>query len=351
VVENNFFSRKWKYLSLVLIGIVVTSIASVVFLVPQQLQTTFFGEQVSISTALIPEAHGAGALTNVFALPTDNIFSSKSYYTIVFTTATTGSIRTVDMRFPSGFDISSAKLIEVQGIGSGSLSVSGQVVKYTVTSPVPITAPKAIKIMMAGITNAATISNQVTVSTIDNNNINIVILDGPTNSAPFTLTPVKNTMIDNLAVTSPKMADNSITSSKIQDGQVATSDVASGAITSNKLDNNSVNTVCDQGICTSKLADNAVVSSKIEPGAVRPQVTPRFGSVITIPAGGSFASGVGGCGVDELIVGGGYKSESGRINMLESYLSPANTWVLTLRNSDTVPHTVQMQAVCLKLIP
>ena len=67
-----------------------------------------------------------------------------------------------------------------------------------------------------------------------------VILDGPTNSAPFTLTPVKNAMIDSLAVTSPKMADNSITSSKIQDGQVATSDVANGAITSNKLDSNSV---------------------------------------------------------------------------------------------------------------
>jgi hypothetical protein len=351
MVENNLFCRKWKYLSLVLIGIVVTPIASVVFQVPEQLQSTLFGKQVSISKALIPEAHAAGALTNVFALLSDNIFSSKSYYTIAFTTATTGSIRTVDMRFPSGFDVSSAQLIEVQGIGSGSLSVSGQVVKYIVTSPVPMAAPKAIKIMIAGITNAATISNQVTVSTIDNNNINIVILDGPTNSAPFTLTPVKNAMIDSLAVTSPKMAENSITSSKIQDGQVVTSDIANGAITSNKLDNNSVKTVCAQGICTSKLADNAVVSSKIEPGAVKPQVTPRFGSVIAIPAGYSWLGSASGCGVDELIVGGGYKSDSGRINVVESYLSPANTWALTLRNSDTVPHTVQMQAVCLKLIP
>jgi hypothetical protein len=351
MVENNLFCRKWKYLSLVLIGIVVTPIASVVFQVPQQLQTTFFGEQFSISTALIPEANGAGALTNVFALPTDNIFSSKSYYTIAFTTATTGSIRTVDMRFPSGFDVSSAQLIEAQGIGSGSLSVSGQVVKYIVTSPVPITAPKAIKIMIAGITNAATISNQVTVSTIDNSIPNIVILDGPTNSAPFTLTPVKNAMIDSLAVTSPKMADNSITSSKIQDGQVATSDVANGAITSNKLDSNSVNTVCTpQGLCTSKLADNAVIPSKIAPGAVKPQVTPRFGSLTTISAG-AFFYGSGRCELDELTIGGGYKSDSSSIDVVQSHLSGANTWALDLRNSDTVPHTVQVQAVCLKLIP
>ena len=86
MVKNNPFCRKQKYLSLVLIGIGATPIASVVFLVPQQLQTTFFGEQVSVSSTLIPEAGGAGSLTNVFALPTDNIFGSKSYYTIAFTT-------------------------------------------------------------------------------------------------------------------------------------------------------------------------------------------------------------------------------------------------------------------------
>ena len=314
-------------------------------------QRGFFGEQVGISTALIPEAYGAGALTNVFALPADNIFGSKSYYTIAFTTATTGSIKTVDMRFPFGFDVSSANLIEVQGIGSGSLSISGQVLKYTVTSPISITAPKAIRIMIAGITNAATFSNQVAMSTIDNSIPNIVILDGPTNSAPFTLTPVKNAMIDNLAVTSPKIADKSITSSKIQDGQVATSAVANGAITSNKLDSNSVNTVCTpQGLCTSKLADNAVIPSKIAPGAVKPQVTPRFGSVTTVSAGGSFF-GSGRCELDELAIGGGYKSDSRSIYVIQSYLSPVNTWALDLRNSDTVPHTVQVQAVCLKLIP
>ena len=255
------------------------------------------------------------------------------------------------MKFPSGFDVSSANLIEVQGIGGGSLSVSGQVVKYTVISPVPITAPKAIKIMIAGITNAATISNQVTVSTIDNSIPNIVILDGPTNSAPFTLIPVKNAMIDNLAVTSPKMVDNSITSSKIQDGQVATSDVANGAITSNKLDNNSVNTVCNpQGLCTSKLADNAVIPSKIAPGAVKPQVTPRFGSITTISAGDSLY-GSGRCELDELAIGGGYKADSRNIDVMQSYLSNANTWALHLVNRDTVSHTVQVQAVCLKLIP
>jgi hypothetical protein len=126
-----------------------------------------------------------------------------------------------------------------------------------------------------------------------------------------------------------KDLDNSITSSKIQDGQVATSDVANGAITSNKLDSNSVNTVCTpQGLCTSKLADNAVIPSKIAPGAVKPQVTPRFGSVTTISAGASFY-GSGRCELDELTIGGGYNS-SQLVSIylirlyLPSLLSPAH---------------------------
>jgi hypothetical protein len=341
----------WKHQSSVLRGIVTIIIAGMVLQLPPQLQMTFFGEQVSTSAALIPEVHGAGALTNVFAFPTDNIFGSKSYYTIAFTTFTTGSIRAVDMKFPAGFDVSSASLIEAQGIGSGSLSVSGQVVKYTVASPVSIAAPKAIKIMIAGITNAAAASNQVTVSTIDNNNVNIVVLDGPTNSATFTLIPVKNAMIDNLAATSPKIADNSITSSKIIDGQLLTADIGNGAVTSNKLANNSVNTVCINGLCTSKLADNAVVSSKIAPGAVQPQLTARLGPIVTVPGGG-FASSTVDCKLDEIAVGGGYQAESRKINVYESYLyRDVLKWYGSAYNTDSVPHTIQIQVLCLKLNP
>lgn len=173
--------------------------------------------QQSNSRLMTPSAYGAGSLTNVFALPSINIFYTKSYYTIAFTTATTATIKTVEI--PPGFNIGSAKLIEAQGIGSGSLSVSRQILIYTVSTPVSVPPPRTIKIMISDVSNAAITSNQVSVVTKDIS-INAVVIDGPTSSAPFTLTQVTNPMI----------GLNAVGGSKIVDGSVGKTDVSTAFV-------------------------------------------------------------------------------------------------------------------------
>jgi len=219
-------NTRWRYLSFLTIGILMTATAAFAFQVPQQIMQV---QQVN-TPAMVQKAYGAGVLTNVFALPADNLFSTKTYYTIAFTTATAGSINVIEMTFPAGFNVASAKLLEVQGIGAGSLSVSGQVVKYTVSSPVSIPAQRAIKISLADITNSATTSNQVAVTTKAISGVNQVILDGPTNSAIFTLIQVSNPMIGANTITAPKLTANSVDSSKISDGSIGKTDVSTGFV-------------------------------------------------------------------------------------------------------------------------
>ena len=137
--------EKKKCLSFVMMGVLATSMLAVAFQLPQQLQDTLFAEQVNVPFGL-QSAYGAGALTNVFALPSNNVFKGTGYYNIGFTTAITGTIKTIEITFPAGFNVAGAKLLLSQGTGAGSLSVSGQVVKYTITTPVSVTAPKSMMI-------------------------------------------------------------------------------------------------------------------------------------------------------------------------------------------------------------
>src|SRR6058998_2339827 len=160
---SSILNEKWKFLSIAVIGVLATSLIAVAFQLPQQFQNTLFVEQVNVPFGL-PSAYGAGALTNVFVMPSDNVFRSESYYVVAFTTATTGTIKTITMTFPSGFVLTNAKLIEVQNIGAGTIGISSQTITYTVNSAVSVPAGTAIKIMIGKIVNAATTSNVVAVT-------------------------------------------------------------------------------------------------------------------------------------------------------------------------------------------
>lgn len=201
-------------------------------------QDTIQDDQVTTPLAL-KEAFGAGALTNVFAMPANNIHNARTYYTVAFTTATTASIKTVDMTFPTGFDVSSARLIQVQNLGAGSLTVAGQVVKYTVTTPVSVAAPKAIKIMIGDVTNPAFIlngpANQVSVVTRAISGPNQVIVDGPTNSATFPLIQVSGAMIGANAITGAKLATSAVDASKVQDGSLTRADMSAASLKKNVI--------------------------------------------------------------------------------------------------------------------
>ena len=107
---------KWKILSFSLIGILIGSAttATIFLQIPQQLLNgSVAGHQAVNAPSLVNTAYGAGALTNVFALPADNLFSTKTYYTIAFTTATAGAIKDIEITFPAGFNLASARLLQV----------------------------------------------------------------------------------------------------------------------------------------------------------------------------------------------------------------------------------------------
>src|SRR5437867_1807406 len=204
-MRNLFSQDKWKYLSITLIGILATSMLSVAFQLPQLVQDTLFAEQVNAPLGL-QLAYGAGALTNVFALPSNNVFKGTGYYNVGFTTATTGTIKTIEITFPDGFNVAGAKLLLTQGTGAGSLSVSGQTVKYTIATPASVPASKSMMIMIGNIVNPAITSNQVSITTRD---AAAVIIDGPTNSATFTLTRVTNSMVQSgIALTGSASIDS-----------------------------------------------------------------------------------------------------------------------------------------------
>ena len=79
-----------------------------------------------ISSLQIVKPAMAAGLSGVRIVPMSNLATMQTTYDIFFTTATTGTINTVEMNFGSPFNIASAtRLIENSGIGSGSLSVAG----------------------------------------------------------------------------------------------------------------------------------------------------------------------------------------------------------------------------------
>src|SRR3989475_12222265 len=209
---------------------------------------------LSPTASTLPSAYAAGVLSGISVMPSDQTVKQASYFTVQFTTATTGIIHTIKVTYPTGFVMGGTKLIEVSGIGSGSLTISGQTLTYTIASPVSVAAGKQIKLMFGNIKNGATTSNTVAISTIDGG----VPIDSGTGT--FTLTQIANAMIAPSAVTNSKLATNSVSSSKITDGQVALVDLANNSVNGSKI--------VDGSIVLVDLAANSVDSTKIVDASV-----------------------------------------------------------------------------------
>jgi hypothetical protein len=139
---------------------------------------------------VIKPAEAAG-LTNVSVVPTSGLVNQRTTYDIFLKTATTATIKTIEMTFPSSFDLTLAtKYIERGGIGSGSLSSSGSTLQYTVNSPVSVPAGTTIRLEIARII-ATTPSSSFTVSIRTLNTANSQI-DGPTTSSSFTIKSISS---------------------------------------------------------------------------------------------------------------------------------------------------------------
>ena len=192
--QKNKFRSKFIPLSLALIILVVS--------------TSPFS-----SLQLVKEAEAAG-LTNVSVVPASNIINERATYDIFLETATTGTIKTIEMTFPPSFDLTAAtRYIERSGIGSGSLSSSGSTLKYTVNSPESVPAGTNIRLEIAKIVAGAEGSFTVSIKTSKTGSSGT--LDGPTDSGVFTIKSIgTNDILDN-KVSSSDIKDNSITGSDI----------------------------------------------------------------------------------------------------------------------------------------
>jgi len=136
-------------------------------------------------------AIAAGALTGVNVVPMTNIAGAMTTYDFFFRTATTGTIKTIEINFPPlSVDPRNATImIEKINIGSGKLvglfdMVSLSRLTFTVTNPVSIAAGTNIRLEVARIIAMVPADWFATITT---KNTAGGIIDGPTQSPPFTI--------------------------------------------------------------------------------------------------------------------------------------------------------------------
>jgi hypothetical protein len=148
-------------------------------------------------------------LTGVSARQTNNIVGAQSYYDVLFTTSTTGTIKFIDIAFPAGILIGSAPLlVEREGIGAGTaVKTSATVIRYTVTSAVSVPAGTQIRLEFFNIVNptAPSVGYKVTVITRTAGGTTI---DGPTLSNSLNMKQINTVQIADGAITSTKPAES-----------------------------------------------------------------------------------------------------------------------------------------------
>ena len=177
---------------------------------------------------IIKPAEAAGTLTSVSIVPTSNIVNTRTTYDIFLKTATTATIKTIEVTFPPSFDLTFAtKLIEREGIGFGSLSASGSTLTYKVKNPVSVSAGTTIRLELARIVAGNAGSFTVSVRTLNTANTQI---DGPTSSFLFSIKDIGINDIAANSVTSSKIAESTITSSKIAESTITSSKIADNTI-------------------------------------------------------------------------------------------------------------------------
>lgn len=150
--------------------------------------------------SLIKPAMAAGILTSIRVVPSNNLVTTKSTYDIFFTTATTGTIKTIEMNFGGDFNVApAAKLIERVGIGSGALSASGSILKYTVSNPVSISSGTEVRLEIGRII-AHTVGDSFQITVTTKNALGSII-DGPTLSTGFQIYDIGTDAIADKSIT------------------------------------------------------------------------------------------------------------------------------------------------------
>lgn len=169
---------------------------------------TAFVLTITSSSFLHIKPVSAAPLGATRVIPTSNIVNERATYDIFLTTATTGTIKTIEMKFPFQFDVSQATLVvERSGIGFGTLSAIGDVLKYTVSNPVSVPAVTTIKLEIGRIINSnipGTFAVELTTLNPED-----LVIDGPTfNSVGFPIKDIGKSDISKSFVTRSSLDDD-----------------------------------------------------------------------------------------------------------------------------------------------
>ena len=139
----------------------------------------------SMSPSATPSQNGdpttQAALSSVNARPSNNIVGVNSYYEVIFTTTTAGTIKFIDITFPPGTIIGAPiNEAEREGIGAGSAEkTSATEIRYTVTSAVSVSEGTKIRLEFFNIVNPTIPSTGYKV-TVTTRNAAGTPIDGPT---------------------------------------------------------------------------------------------------------------------------------------------------------------------------
>ena len=71
----------------------------------------------------------------------------------MFNTATAGTIKTIEIAFPSGYNVAGTRLIERNGNEAGTIAINGNTVIFTVSSPVNKPTGTPIRLELSNIVN------------------------------------------------------------------------------------------------------------------------------------------------------------------------------------------------------
>jgi len=119
---------------------------------------------VVVSIAATPA--GAATLSNVnWSVSNNQIGATGVSYSYSFTTATTGTIKTITFAVSGSGLAGTPAIAKNFGIGAGSVSRSGQTITYTVTSAVSVSAGIPIYLELSGLTNSGTLGSYTTTIT------------------------------------------------------------------------------------------------------------------------------------------------------------------------------------------
>jgi hypothetical protein len=139
-------------------------------------------------------ALAAGALTNLsWATSNNQAAATAVNYSYSFKTATAGTIKTISFTV-SGAGLAGAPAIVVAyGVGAGTVARVGQVITYTVTAAVPVSAGIPIFIELSGLTNPAAGSYTTAIAT--NTAVPAVIDTGTTPALVFAASNTAKTIV------------------------------------------------------------------------------------------------------------------------------------------------------------